>query len=230
MRAFFLFLTVGLTLLSAQPAHADLLRALFPSMYRDTYNPYATMKAPFAEKDDQETQEPPQLQTPEDIDKLIPKPSEVIPVHLPHATIKDIKNWITTAASDALTFENSNLKQEQKDALEYFTPAGQKQYLEFLDTNDILAILRQGEYRVSSVVEAPPIFIGEREDQGRYKWLFEAPMLISYINKDAESYDKNTPFNRQAVLKIQVVRVNNTESKTHNILIELWQGSVSKQN
>lgn len=223
MRA--LLLTILLTAI-VTPAHADLLRTLFPSMFRDTYNPYATMKAPFA--DNADTAETPDIQTLEDLEKLIPKPSEIVPVHLPHATIKTVRDWVTNAMSDALTFENINLQQEQKDALQYFTPIGQQQYKDFLTTNKITETLAAKRHRLIGIVQNEPFFIGERADQGRYKWLFEVPIMISFIDINADDYERTQPTNRQATLQIQIARSDITESNPHDILIELWQGRMLK--
>ena len=208
-------------LIAPLAAQTSIFQTLLPSLNRDNYNPYLTFKAPFAP--DVKTAEIKTINTLEELQAIIPKASEVVPVSLPHASLKNVREWVINAAADALTFEGENPDAEIKDALKYFNPTGKNQYLEFLETSGINKTLKTGKYQISSIVQSPPIFIGEREDNGRYKWLFETPILISKLDINAKSYDKNSAENQQVVLKIQILRVNQTESGDHDILIELWQ-------
>lgn len=216
------------SLLFTTPAHADdgIWRTLFPSLFVDNYDPYKTMKAPFAEgaQDAEEVK----LQTLEDLEQNIPKAGEVVAITLPHTTTDDIKKWVVTAISDSLSFNAGQLQQEAKKSLEYFTKAGQQQYIDFLKESGIAQQLKSGQLRVNSVAKTEPLLISERTFDGRYRWLFEVPVIISYLDGSSETYENAIPVNKTTVLTVQVTRSLPAESLHHDVLIELWNGNVRK--
>ena len=147
-----------------------------------------------------------------------------VPLHLPHTYVGDVGRWINHAVSDALSLGGGAALQGDIDkALTYFTTAGQEQYRAFLRARHIEDNLTSGAYELHSAVKMEPLLIGQQESGGLYKWLYEVPVLLSYLRAGTTSYDKAVPQNLEVLLSIQVTRVAVEDSDDHDILIELWR-------
>jgi hypothetical protein len=184
---------------------------LFPNVERN--NPYASadnLKAPFADKTDGEAS--------------THKPAHLIPLHLPHINTASVTQWVNQAVTDVLTFTGDGVDAQIDAKLSYFTLPGQTAYKDFLQTQNIYKNLQSGHYQLNSAVKIEPLLIGEQEAGGRYKWLYEIQVLMSYLNNGTSSYSKTKPQNQDITLSIQVTRVNKSESGDQEILIELWRG------
>ncbi len=207
-------------------------RKLFPALApKETYNPYLTMKAPFADPEPEEEQKEIQNkkmtleELEENLSRSMIAPSAVVPVNLPHLNNQAVKQWAVTAASDALTFPESNQK-KLKQMLIYFSPEAQKQYIGFLKRSGLDKILLDPKYTISAAVDSDPYLISSREVDGRYKWFLEIPVIVSFLDTNFDDYEDNQPENKRVNLKLQLVRATQDESDGAGLLIEIWSGAV----
>ena len=66
-----------------------------------------------------------------------------------------------------------------------------------------MQMMNQNNLRMQSYVEAPEL-INEGALEGRYRWLYEVPVTISFIPEEASDYRNVKPVNRRYVLKTQL--------------------------
>lgn len=221
-----------------RPSHAQdgveqkpsALQKLLPSLQpKDDYDPYVTMKAPFADDRSKESEINLYRQSPEEgfktmntLQKSLSSSAKAVPVTLPHATLQEIEDWVITATSNALTF-SENSGEELKKAITFFTPSGRIQYLKFLKSNSLIDILKSKQYRVNTIFQHRPLLLKETEANGRYKWVFETELLTTYLPLSAKDYRAATARNENFKLQLQITRAPDEENPQDGLLIEVWQ-------
>lgn len=213
------------------PQKLNWLQKLFPSLRpKDRYDPYRTLQAPFmdapAEGGDinlytRQTNE--QYKNLGELQKNLAHAAKAIPLNLPHENIPAIRNWLVTVLAQSLTF-TENSEAELQAALANFTDNGRKQYLTYLKDSGALAALKSKQYRVGTILLDPPLLRTEKEAGGRYKWLFEADVLTTYMDIQSTDYRTTTARNDQVTLNIQITRADvDAENAKDGLLIEIWQ-------
>jgi hypothetical protein len=214
--------------LPAAKAQANILEFLFPS-FKEQYDPYITMRAPWANTPETQPIDPSQI-TRESILASIPQPSEIVPLHLPHTTTFNVRNWVTTAVSDALTFEGQNLPLEFQNAQLYFDEAGRAQFKDFITSSGMKEALNTGKTRIQSVITDPPMLLSKKAGpDGRFRWLLEVPVLVTYLDSANPYYSQGAvPTNYEGILTVQIVRARSEDQSEHDVLIELLRGSIKK--
>ncbi|PZQ43350.1 MAG: hypothetical protein DI551_12335 [Micavibrio aeruginosavorus] len=73
-------------------------------------------------------------------------------------------------------------------------------------------------------IEQAPLSLANGVYNNVYKWVFEVPVTVSFLPRNAESYrnDEATAINRRFLLRAQYARVED-KNDPNAIKIELWQ-------
>lgn len=222
--SFALIFTLAAT--SAPPAHAGLLEFFFPSTRKKEYDPTYTMQAPFAVDEEARKKQIDQQADPNAPKPPPPKhvmPENNTPLNQPHRDNKEISAWLTNSLSEAMTFDKGNHKEMLKADEKYFNETGKTEYLKFLADHNIMKVIESEKFDVRSFVLGQPLLLNEGAVNGVYRWLYEVPMMVSYMERGAKSYKDLEPVNQQLVLTVQVGRISGVMDGTA-ILIERWSG------
>lgn len=201
---------------SVQPAQAGWLEFFFPSLKDPGYDPYETLQAPFATPDEN-TGEEVKLKQPEDS----------IPLDKPHRADADIAAWVTTTTAEVMMFEGDDYHKDLEETKKYFDASGREQYEAFLNTTKMMKVLESGRYQIRAYVSDAPLLLNEGVVSGRYRWLYEVPIMVSYIPRGANDYKNLEPVNQNIVLRMQVGRTADAQTDLR-LLIERWSGKVRK--
>lgn len=155
--------------------------------------------------------------------------AQTLPLDQPHRTDRELKVWITTAVSEALFFDADNYNENKKIAGRYFTASGLKQYEDYLLSSGVLDSLKKNSYRMSVFIEEQPLLMNSLEMQDVYRWLYQLPLTISFIPKDASSLlgNRKDIVNRKLSLRIQLRRVRLPDDPDA-IQIESWAMSTRR--
>lgn len=224
MTRYLLIAAFALIGLSASPAHAGILEFLFPSLRDEGYNPSETLQAPFAAPAEGEaTAEGPEGA---EVEKKDSRPEDAVPLKQAHRASADISEWVTNAASEVMTFDGE-YKQELADSRKYFDEGGRAQYEAFLNDTKIKRVLESGKYEVRSYVSDVPLLLNEGAVKERYRWLYEVPVMVSYIPKGSNNYKNLEPVNQAVVIRLQVGRTADAETDLR-LKIERWNGKAAK--
>lgn len=211
----FLFVAFALSAV-AVPQAAQAGDFFFPNVKRQVREQYAAnaeankdLKAPFiAEENLTEAQE---------------SRATGVPLNLPNINRAELSRWVSSAITDALTLTGEDVRSDVPKARGYFTPSGQRQYLEFITSTNIVSNLSSGHYQLNSAVQLEPLLIGQQEADGRYKWLYDVQVLLSYLHAGTTSYDRAVPQNQTLNLRVQVTRAEETSSDDTGVRIEIWK-------
>ncbi len=198
-----------------QPAHAGVLEFFFPTLRNADDDPAKTLQAPFADVED-------------DAEKGAKNNNDAVPLNLPHRAMTDITKWVVTVTSEVMTF-SGDYKTELEVGTAYFDEGGRQQYDAFIEEKKILNVMASGKYDVRSYVRDTPILLNEGAVQGRYRWLYEVPLMISYLQRGVKDYKEVEAVNQNMVLRVQIGRSETAENDL-GLQIERWTGKVQKMD
>lgn len=213
---FILTCLVG-TAFAPSSAQAGILEFFFGKMKDEGPDPMQTGVAPFA----YDPSKPAEI--------LEGLPESAVPSHLPHRSPAHLAEWITTVSSEILTFEKSDYREEIKLRKNYFDSSGLREYVAFLQERNIIKILEDGTFHVRSFVEEQPLLLNEGVVDGRYRWLYEVPVMVSYMNKGMKTYKKADAVNQRIILKIQIGRSADA-SGVDGLKIEHFSGKAETES
>jgi hypothetical protein len=216
-----IFAVVGIMLLAVgviapQPAHSKaILEFFFPMLKDEGPDPSKTLTAPFAEPNEKNISM-----------QGLGLPENSVPLDQPHKPSNQIGDWVTMAVSEAMTFGDSDYKTTLEKISNHFTPEGKAQFMAFLEENSLIRVLESQKFNVSGFVQEAPLLLNEGGVDGSYRWLYQVPVMISYIDRNSKGYkDKLEPVNQLMSLTIQVGRTTD-RTPGHDLAIERWSGKV----
>ncbi len=213
---FFIAVTFVMVFLPVH-ANAGIIEFLFPSLRQEEYDPTKDMLAPFASEEVKEKQ------------KLNGLPVNAIALDKPHLLSEEIGRWVMVAASEAMNFESGQIDGQINKRDQYFDTTGKGQYVSFLRSQKLYNVVQDGRYKIRSYSDQEPLLLNEGVVQGRYRWLFRIPMVVSYLDKSLNDYKKgDAELIQRATLNIQIGRIED-EGKPDGLQIEQWSGSLELQ-
>lgn len=148
-------------------------------------------------------------------------------LNMPHRTTREMSQWISAVTAETLTFMAADINQELAKTAPYFSKTGHEAYLAFLKEAAIVKALQSQKYTVRSIVQGMPLLLNEGAVEGRYRWLFEVPVMISYLDRNMENYSKTDAINKYMILTVQVGRVKE-EVEEIGVVIESWAAKEKK--
>lgn len=202
-----------------QPAYAK--KSFFEAMFgwltpeADEPDPGETLKAPFS----YETPKADNI-----VDDVTAKSTNVVPLKHAHTTGAEIGKWLVTAVSDAMSYNVGDEPDISETNGKYFAQSGLAQYRDFLTKNNIQKVIESGRFNVRSFVKEDPLLLNSGSANDRFRWLYEVPIMVSYMDSKEFDYKKSDPVNQHIVLTIQVGRFANSgdDDNTFDVLIETW--------
>ncbi|MFK7840131.1 MAG: DotI/IcmL/TraM family protein [Bdellovibrionales bacterium] len=213
---FSIFIAAALFVWSSSPVKAGLLEFLFPSLKEEEYDPAKDMVAEFA------------VGTGVDVkSKLEQLPVDAVPLVNPHLLSQEVGEWIMNAAGEAMNFDAGTKVAGLSSGLVLFDRTAIQQYQTFLAENNIQKVMEDGRYNIRSYVDQTPLLLNEGVVNERYRWLFRVPVVVTYLDKDMQTYKGNeAALIQRAILNIQLGRVFSAD-KPDGLQIEQWSGKLT---
>jgi hypothetical protein len=144
------------------------------------------------------------------------------PLDQPHRSSSDLGEWLSQAMSETLSFNADNYKDNMKVLSKGMNADAMAQYDAWVNSSGIMAVLQNNGMQLNGSVEEKPFLVNEGAVAGRYRWLFEVPVLISFIPRGSTGLDKQpSASDRKLLLTIQVGRVAESQLPDH-VMIESW--------
>lgn len=204
-----------------EPWMDGILHEYMPFLFKkeEGPKPEETLVAPFA---DPEILEKSRNTSPDEATL----PINAVPLHLPHRTAKEVGRWLMVATAESLSFESGAFSDRQKKIAAYFTPEAYQKYSEFLNSGAYRKTLREGGMSLHNFVREEPFLLNNGAVGAQYRWLFEVPVMLSYLPADSTGYKDKDPVNEELIFKIEVSRVPN--AGTEEILISNWSATAAR--
>ena len=172
--------------------------------------PAETLQAPFADPD---------------AVILEPEGDSVLALSTRHRPNLEIAEWVEEKISELVIFTAQNYEAEYRDKTKYFDKAGTAEYLKFLQDNNILKPLSSGSYDIKGFSSDLPNVLNEGALAGRYRWLLQVPVMITFVKTGTNDYKKSSPsdtLTMEYIVNLQVGRTN-VAPDDYGIVIESWK-------
>jgi len=209
------------------PAQANWVDFFFPMLKDTSDDPSNTLRAPFAEK-----LEKPEGETTEGGEGTTEVNAQsqstlTVPMHLSHRSDREIAQWVTTAVSEAITFEDADYVTEMEEHRKIFDAKGWEQFQAFLTETSMIKVIESDRYQMRSYVRGTPILLNEGAVSKRYRWLYEVSANISYLERNVSDYKDVEPQNRSIKILVQIGRTKDADNE-EGLLLERWDGKIVK--
>ena len=145
----------------------------------------------------------------------------------PHRNPEQIAVWANEAASESLNFSLTDLQRFGSVIRPYFSDRGMSDFKAFLGQANIVTIMRSNDKELTSYIESLPAITQKGVSGGKYKWIVEIPVMISYTDpvKKANKAARNQ--SQRLLVTTQLSRTSDLERHPEGIMIERW---VAKTN
>jgi hypothetical protein len=202
--------------LPAQAGIAEWFDNFYSKILGTTRDPDPTdkMVAPFAESEIKAKAVP--HASPADL------PVNQIGLEQPHRRSEDLAKWLATATAEVLSFSPDKEAEYAKLLPLRMTPAAQAEFKSWLTTSGIMAELQAAPLQLNGFVEEAPFLLNEGVVAGTYRWLYEVPVMISYLPRGVNTYEKEEKIkSRRLIVTVQVGR-DPAATTEDAVLIETW--------
>jgi intracellular multiplication protein IcmL len=133
--------------------------------------------------------------------RLIP----MIALHQPNLSTPALMSWVAQAATEVMTFGFNDYRRRLQGASRNFTPGGWESFTRALQQSRIIETIEEQQQVATAAPKGAPVLQSSGVSQGRYQWVVQMPMIITY-----ESGAKKRTDN--LLVTIVVVRVSRLES------------------
>lgn len=141
-----------------------------------------------------------------------------------HMSGPEISAYLNEIIAEGLSLTPSNYNRTVAGMAKYFTPSAYEQYKNYLTQGNFAQTLSSRSLQSGAYCESPPFEVNSVVQNGIYKWLFEAPVTVSFIPLNAQTYasDQTKAQNQRFTLRVQFARVKDP-ADPNAIRIEIWE-------
>lgn len=129
------------------------------------------------------------------------------PLDLPHRSAADLSEWLMQALAETLSFTSDNYDDHIKLMTNGFSPEGVSQFNTWVTSSGIFNALHSNGLQLNGFVSEDPFLLNEGTVGGRYRWLFEVPVIISFVPRGTTNLAKQEGINsRKLLITLQLGR------------------------
>lgn len=156
-------------------------------------------------------------------------PTNSIPMDQPHRSAAEMSELLSQAFADAMSFSVSKYDAHLKLLSNGYSPAALSQFDAWMRGSGILDYLKKNNMQMNVSVEEPPFLLNEGAVEGRYRWLFETPVIISFVPEGTKSLKGQTGIDsRRLLITVQLGRSKNS-MLIDQIAFESWSVQENKR-
>lgn len=142
--------------------------------------------------------------------RLVP----MVPLNQPNLSTPALMSWVAQAATEVMTFGFNDYRRRLQESSRNFTRRGWESFTHALQRARIIEMIESNQQVVTAVPQGAPILQSEGLVAGRYQWVVQLPMVITYQAGSRTRSDN-------VLITMVVVRVPRLESPS-GIGIEQW--------
>jgi len=136
------------------------------------------------------------------------------PLSEPNLSTPALMSWTAQAVAQTMTFGFHDYRKRLQESSRFFTRPGWAKFTEALEKSSIMTTVEANQQVVTAAPRSAPVVIQEGMVNGRYEWLVEIPMNITY--KAGSKIRSDAP-----TVRLKIVRVSKLEN-AHGVGIEQW--------
>ena len=201
------------------PAQAkSFLEDWFPFLFEEPDTgptPEQTGRAPFAEKGAVDTTQSKQLGVDYKPETAI---ESAVSLDQAHRQPTQIVEWSSRVISDALDFDPLQYETHLVNLNLEITPYAIESFKVFMAKDNLLEALKSNNLVMRIFMTEPGRLLNQGAVQGRYRWLVDVPVTLSFLPRGTTDYTGIQPKSHRINIRTQVGRV--AEGGTDGMMIE----------
>ncbi len=138
----------------------------------------------------------------------------IVPINRPNLTTPALMSWAAQASTEVMTFGYHDYRRRLNESSRHFTRIGWDSFMSALDKARIIEMVENQQMVVTSSPRSAPIILSEGVVNGRYQWVIQLPISVSY---QAAGKNKAEKF----LIDLTIVRVPQLENP-NGVGIERW--------
>lgn len=142
--------------------------------------------------------------------RLIP----MVALNQPNLSTPALMSWVAQASTEVMTFGFNDYRRRLQQSSKNFTRRGWESFTQALQRSRIIEMVEANQQVVTAAPQGAPVLQSEGLVQGRYQWVVQIPMVLSYQSGSRTRRDS-------ILVTVVVVRVSRLES-AHGVGIEQW--------
>lgn len=123
-------------------------------------------------------------------------------------------SWVAQATTEVMTFGFNDYRRRLQESSRNFTRRGWESFSKALQASRIIEMVDASQQVVTATPRGAPTLVSEGVVQGRYQWIVEMPVILTYQSGTQKRSDNLR-------IKLVIVRVSRLESP-NGIGIEQW--------
>lgn len=140
----------------------------------------------------------------------------------PNRTPAEIQAWTQKAVASALSFGPDDFTPKLNDANKMFMPRGWTEYAEYVKQAQLMERVRSQGMTLSTILNGDAAIIASEPVAGAYRWLLRAPVMMTFLKKDAATAQLKPVGTGRFTLTLQIGRVAKDKGD-EGIAIEGWK-------
>ncbi len=142
--------------------------------------------------------------------RLIP----MVPLSQPNLSTPALLSWVAQSATEVMTFGFSDYRRRLQESSRNFTRSGWESFTTALNQSGMIDAIESKRQVVTAVPAGAPIMQSQGVVAGRYQWVVQMPMTLSYqVGSDRRA--------RNILVNIVIVRVPRLES-SNGVGVDQW--------
>ena len=138
----------------------------------------------------------------------------LVPLDQPNMAVPALMSWVAQAATDVMTFGFHDYQRRLQDASRHFTRRGWETFTEALQKSRIIEGVEKTQQVLTAAPKSAPILVQEGILNGRYRWVIEMPLMVTYRAGGASKTDTHQ-------LRLVIERMPSLENPV-GVGIEQW--------
>jgi hypothetical protein len=129
--------------------------------------------------------------------------------------------------AEILTFKRANYQSHLAEIRDYMSEQGFAEFTSFLNTAGVLSLMQNKKTDLYSSVADTPILLRHGVAGGRYSWLYEVPVDLTFVPEGVVDYeqimDEGMTFETEPLLfKVQVSRTLPDQGR-EGLVVAAWE-------
>lgn len=149
-----------------------------------------------------------------------PQPSTVA-LDLPHRQSTQVAAWASKAISESLDFDPLRYDAHMSERGKVLTPYAQEAFRAFMAKDNLLEALKSNDLVMRAFVTDASRVLNQGAIQGRYRWLMETPVTISFMPRGVNDYTGIQPKSQRINVRTQIGRVE--QGGDEGVMIETME-------
>lgn len=132
----------------------------------------------------------------------------------PNLSTPALMSWVAQSATEVMTFGFNDYRRRLQESSRNFTRKGWESFTSALQKSRIIEMVEANQQVVTAAPQGAPILESEGVFEGRYQWIVQLPMVITYQSGARIKQDN-------LLVTLVIVRVPRLESPS-GVGIEQW--------